>query len=410
MNKIIKDQLSKLKPSATLAINEQSEELKKIGKKIYKFGFGQSPFQIPSDIVTELKNNAYQNKYLPMQGLSQLRTAISKYENKKNIKNYKAENVIIGPGTKELMFLLQILFDGEILLPAPSWVSYAPQSIIAKNKFHWIKTKSENNWFPKAEEIEEIILKNKNKKYLMILNSPNNPSGQICTNLSEISELAKKYNLYFLSDEIYSELTFEGNYESISNYCPENTIISTGLSKWCGAGGWRLGYFILPNNLSEITSQLKVLASETFSSVSSPIQYAAISAHKNDHTNYIKHSINILKTVGNYVYENLKSNNVLINKPQGGFYLLPEFINKKFSTSAELCNNILKETGVALLPGSDFGFSEKRMLVRLSYTDFDGENFMKNTVHNEEINNDIIKKYAPKIIEGTNKLKEWSNN
>ena len=124
-----------------------------------------------------------------MQGLSQLRTAISKYENKKNNKNYKAENVIIGPGTKELMFLLQILFDGEILLPAPSWVSYAPQSIIAKNKFHWIKTKSENNWFPKAEEIEEIILKNKNKKYLMILNSPNNPSGQICKNLKEIGDI-----------------------------------------------------------------------------------------------------------------------------------------------------------------------------------------------------------------------------
>ena len=163
-------------------------------------------------------------------------------------------------------------------------------------------------------------------------------------------------------------------------------------------------------NLSEITNQLKVLASETFSSVSSPIQYAAIAAHKNDHTNYINHSKNILKTVGNYVYKSLKSNNVLINKPQGGFYLLPEFINKKFSTSTELCDNILKETGVALLPGSDFGFSEKKMLARLSYTDFDGENFMNNTVHNEEINYEKIKKHAPKIIEGINRLKDWSNN
>ena len=170
-----------------------------------------------------------------------------------------------------------------------------------------------------------------------------------------------------------------------------------------------MGYFILPENLKEITNQLKVLASETFSSVSSPIQYAAIAAHKNDHANYINHSKNILKSVGKYVYENLKSNNVLINKPQGGFYLLPEFINKKFSTSTELCNNILKETGVALLPGSDFGFPETKMLARLSYTDFDGENFMNNTVHNEEINFDKIKKYAPKIIDGTNRLKDWSN-
>ena len=188
------------------------------------------------------------------------------------------------------MFLLQILFEGEIILPAPSWVSYAPQAIIGRNKIKWIQTKSENNWFPTSKEIEDVIKQDKKKKYLIFINSPNNPSGQVCTNLSEISQLTKKYNLYFLSDEIYSELTFEDNYQSISNYCPENTIISTGLSKWCGAGGWRLGYFILPDNLTKITNQLKVLASETFSSVSSPIQYAAIAAHKNDHTNYINHS------------------------------------------------------------------------------------------------------------------------
>ena len=407
---MLKNIIKNLKPSATLKINEISRELEVKGEKIFKFGFGQSPFQVPLDIVNELKNNAHQNKYLPMQGLKELRDVVSKHISNKKDYNYNSKNVIIGPGSKELMFLLQVLFEGEIILPAPSWVSYAPQAIIGRNKIKWIQTKSENNWFPTAKEVEDIIKKDKQKKYLIFLNSPNNPSGQVCTNLSEISELAKNYNLYFLSDEIYSELTFEDNYQSISNYSPENTIISTGLSKWCGAGGWRLGYFILPNNLSEITKQLKVLASETFSSVSSPIQYAAIAAHKNDHTNYINHSKNILKSVGNYVYENLKSNNVLINKPQGGFYLLPEFINKKFSTSTELCDNILRETGVALLPGSDFGFSETKMLARLSYTDFDGENFMNNTVHNEEIDYEKIKKYAPKIIEGTNRLKDWSNS
>ena len=407
---MIKDIIKNLRPSSTLLINEKSNKLESEGKKIFKFGFGQSPFKVPPDIVNELKNNAHQNKYLPMQGLRELRESIAKYISKKKNYEYSSNNVIVGPGSKELMFLLQILFEGEILLPAPSWVSYAPQAIIGRNKIKWIETKSENNWFPTAKEIEDVISKDKEKKYLLFLNSPNNPSGQVCTNLNEISKLTEKYNLYFLSDEIYSELTFENKYQSISNFCPENTIISTGLSKWCGAGGWRLGYFVLPSSLSEITNQLKTLASETFSSVSSPIQYAAIAAHENDHTNYINHSKNILKGVGNYVYENLKSNNVLINKPQGGFYLLPEFIDKKFSSSSELCNSILKDTGVALLPGLDFGFSEKKMLARLSYTDFDGENFMKNTDHKEEINEDIIKKYAPKIIEGTNRLKDWSNN
>ncbi len=407
---MIKDIIKNLKPSSTLLINEISNQLESEGKKIFKFGFGQSPFKIPNDIVSELKNNAHQNKYLPMQGLKALRDSIANnISNKKNYE-YLSDNIIVGPGSKELMFLLQILFEGEIILPAPSWVSYGPQAMIGRNKIKWIQTKRENNWFPTAKEIEDLIKKDKEKKYLIFLNSPNNPSGQVCSNLKEISELTKKYNLYFLSDEIYSELTFDDNYQSIANYCPKKTIISTGLSKWCGAGGWRLGYFIMPKNLSEITNRLKVLASETFSSVSSPIQYAAIIAHKNDFSNYIKHSKNILKAAGNYVYENLKSNNVLINKPQGGFYLLPEFINKKFSTSTELCNNILKETGVALLPGSDFGFPENRMLARLSFTDFDGENFMNNTVHNEQINDDIIKQYAPKLVEGTNILKHWSNS
>ena len=85
----------------------------------------------------------------------------------------------------------------------------------------------------------------------------------------------------------------------------------------------------------------------------------------------------ILNSVGNYVYNNLKSNKVLINPPQGAFYLMPEFKNKKFKTSSQLCDVILKETGVAMLPGSDFGFKPKKMLTRLSYTDFDGVNFLK---------------------------------
>ena len=229
---MIKDIVKNLKPSSTLKINEISKKLEAEGKKIYKFGFGQSPFKVPDDVVNELKNNAYQNQYLPMQGLSELRTAISKYESSKNNQNYKAGNIIIGPGTKELMFLLQLLFDGDILLPTPSWVSYAPQSLLGRNKVHWIKTTSEDNWFPTPKEIEKIIFKNKDKNYLLFLNSPNNPSGQICSNLKEISNIAKKYNILILSDEIYSELSFNENFKSISQFYPEKTIISNGLSKW----------------------------------------------------------------------------------------------------------------------------------------------------------------------------------
>jgi len=407
---MLKNLVKNLKPSSTLLINETSRKLEDQGKKIFKFGFGQSPFKVPESIVEELKNNAHQNKYLPMQGLLELRKAVAKYTSTKKNYNYKSENVIIGPGSKELMFLLHVIFDGEIILPAPSWVSYAPQAILGRNKIQILQTKRENNWFPTALEIEEIILKDKNKNYLLFLNSPNNPSGQVCENLEEIAIVAKKYNLIILSDEIYSELTFQNNYKSISSFCPEKTIISTGLSKWCGAGGWRLGYFIIPNNLNEIKDKINVLASETFSAVSAPIQHAAIKAYENDHSNYINESRNILKAVGNYVYENLQSNKVLINKPQGGFYLMPEFLNKKFSSSSEMCESILNNTGVALLPGSDFGFDKKKMLARLSFTDFDGQEFMNKIEVNQKIDKNQIVKFAPKIIEGVDKLKKWSES
>ncbi|MDB2580069.1 aminotransferase class I/II-fold pyridoxal phosphate-dependent enzyme [Candidatus Pelagibacter bacterium] len=407
---MLKNLVKDLKPSSTLLINETSRKLEEQGKKIFKFGFGQSPFKVPEDVVRELKNNAHQNKYLPMQGLSELRNAVAKYTSKKKNYDYKSENVIIGPGSKELMFLLHIIFDGEIILPAPSWVSYAPQAILGRNKAQILQTKRENNWFPTASEIEEIVLKDKNKNYLLFLNSPNNPSGQICENLKEIASIAEKYNLIILSDEIYSELSFMNNYQSISNFCPKKTIISTGLSKWCGAGGWRLGYFLVPDSLTEIKNMINVLASETFSAVSAPIQYAAIRAYEQDHSNYINKSKNILGAIGNYVYENLRSNKVLINRPQGGFYLMPEFLNKKFNSSSEMCDSILNDTGVALLPGSDFGFEQTKMLARLSFTDFDGQEFMNKIEDNQKIDNDEINKFAPKIVEGVDKLKKWSES
>ena len=407
---MLKNLVKDLKPSSTLLINETSRRLEAQGKKIYKFGFGQSPFKVPENIVKELKDNAHQNKYLPMQGLSELRNAIAKYTSEKKNYDYKSDNVIIGPGSKELMFLLHVIFDGEIILPTPSWVSYAPQAILGRNKIQILQTKRENNWFPTASEIEEIILKDQKKNYLLFLNSPNNPSGQICDNLEEIASIAKKHNLIILSDEIYSELCFEDDYQSISNFCPEKTIISTGLSKWCGAGGWRLGYFLVPDSLIEIKNMINVLASETFSAVSAPIQYAAIKAYENDHSNYINKSRKILSVVGNYVYENLKSNKVLINKPQGGFYLMPEFLNKRFNSSSEMCDSILNDTGVALLPGSDFGFDQKQMIARLSFTDFNGQKFMDGIKDNEKIDYDKINEFAPKVVEGVDKLKKWSES
>jgi aspartate aminotransferase len=410
MNKLVKDQISLLKPSATLAINEESNRLKKNGKKIYKFGFGQSPFPIPESIILALKSNADKHTYLPMQGLEELRSAIASYLNKNNNNSFNKENIIIGPGTKELMFLTQIMFKGDVLLPSPSWVSYNPQAFIAKNKVHWIQTTSHSNWFPTAEQIEKKVKSIENKNLLLFINSPNNPSGTVCNYLQEIAEVAKKYKLIILSDEIYSQLTFNNQYKSISNFYPEGTIVSTGLSKWCGAGGWRLGFFAIPDQLKDLKNSLKILCSESFTSVSAPIQYAAVEAYKGNHDIYLNGVKKILSFTANYVYENLKSNAIEVAKPEGGFYIFPEFSNAKFGSSSEMCKDILDKTGVALLPGSDFGVESNKMLARLSFTDFNGTSFLKNTLGSKKLDNDILQKNAPNIVEGISKIKDWSNS
>ncbi len=410
MKDLTKKNILKLKQSSTLIINEKCKKLINQGKKVYQFGFGQSPFPVPDKIVNTLKENAHRKEYLPIQGLDRLRDSISKDLRKKIGVNYSKENIVITPGSKEAMLLLHVAFSGEIILSAPSWVSYEPQAIIGRNKVHWIQTSRENNWFPTAKQLESKIKTIKKKNLIFILNSPNNPSGTVCENIKELAHVAKKYDLIVLSDEIYTDLTFCNKYESISKYYPERTLISGGLSKWCGAGGWRVGFFAVPNQLSNLLENIKTLASESYSTVNSPAQYAAVEAYEGDYSEYKAKTVNILRSVGNYVFNNLKSNKVLVNPPQGAFYLMPEFPNKKYKTSTEMCEKILDDTGVAMLPASDFGFNSKKMLTRLCYIDFDGVEFLKTNMNGKILDDKIIEKYAPNVVEGIKKLSNWAKN
>ena len=155
MKDLTKKNILKLKQSSTLVINEKCKRLIEQGRKVYQFGFGQSPFPVPYEIVNALKDNAHRKEYLPIQGLRKLREAISNYLKDKTGVNYPMENIVITPGSKEAMLLLHVAFNGEIILSAPSWVSYEPQAIIGRNKVHWIQTTRENNWFPTAKQLEK---------------------------------------------------------------------------------------------------------------------------------------------------------------------------------------------------------------------------------------------------------------
>ncbi len=120
----IQNNIIGLKTSATLAINELSQKLIKDGKEVFKFGLGQSPFPIPEVIVDELKKHAHQKDYINVSGLIGLREEVANYHSNKNQYKYNAESVIIGPGSKELIFQTQLALNCDLLLPSPSWVSY----------------------------------------------------------------------------------------------------------------------------------------------------------------------------------------------------------------------------------------------------------------------------------------------
>lgn len=407
--------------SATLAINEKSNKLLAEGKQIYKFGLGQSPFPVPQVVVDELRDNAHQKDYLPVRGYQPLREAIANYLNKAHNLEFSGEDIIVGPGSKELMFIIQLVYYGDLLIPNPSWVSYAPQAEIIGRHVHWLKTSEENKWLLTAETLDEFCSSDPTRPRILILNYPNNPTGLTYAReeLKAIAEVAKKYRIIILSDEIYGETHHDGNHYSIAKYYPEGTIISTGLSKWCGAGGWRLGAFAFPKNLRWLLDAMAVVASETFTSTSAPIQYAAVRAFQGgiEIERYLWNSRRILKALGNYMYEELISAGISLHKPEGAFYIFSNFKNfadklrkKSILNSSQMCTQILEDTGVAILPGSDFGRPSEEYTARLAYVDFDGAKALASLEVLEKdkvLDVEFLEKNCEKVIIGTKRLCDW---
>lgn len=422
MSDSINPLLKNLFESDTLAINELSKKLIANGKNVYRFGLGQSPFPVPDNIVDALRLHAPQKDYLPVKGLLALREAVADFHRRKDGVNATADGVIIGPGSKELLFLLQLVFNGDIIIVSPCWVSYIPQAIILGKKNSVIHSSFEDKWHLTPELFREYLSKrNSTEHSLLILNYPGNPDGVSYSeeSLKEIAELARANNIIILSDEIYGQLHHQGKHISISKFYPEGTIISSGLSKWCGAGGWRLGTFTFPKNLFLFLDKMAIVASETYTSVSAPIQYAAIQAFKggNEMEEYLVHVRRILSSLGNECALILKKSNIKVHDPVGGFYLFIDFsehvkkLNAKgITTSSELCKQLLDQTGVAILHGSSFNRKPFELSARLAYVDFDGARALaasKTLPLHENLPDDFNKTYCPRVIEGVEKLVKW---
>ncbi|MCY3413210.1 MAG: pyridoxal phosphate-dependent aminotransferase [Candidatus Heimdallarchaeota archaeon] len=413
-----------LNKSATLEINEKSGKLEKQGKKVYRFGLGQSPFPIPEIVVQALRDNAHQKDYLPVKGLYQLREAVAAYHSKQINREISAEQVLIGPGSKELLFLAQLTFNGDLLVPNPCWVSYIPQAIIIGRTVRVIHTCFSDKWRLKANQLREIceqdVKDGNTKSKLLLLNYPGNPEGNTYSaeELQEIAEVAKEYNILILSDEIYAELDFDNNHVSIAKFYPEGTIISSGLSKWAAAGGWRLGTFTFPTELKWLLDAMAIVASETYSCVSAPIQYAAITAFKGDKTidEYLEKARTLLAFLGNWIAKKVQTWKLEVHDPKGAFYLFIdfEFYRNKLNSlgitnSKQLADSLLNAAGVAILPGVDFSRPLHELTARLAYVNFDGKQAM-DAMENEQLNEQFIEKYCSNTVEGIHKLGEWLEN
>ncbi|MBP7801276.1 MAG: pyridoxal phosphate-dependent aminotransferase [Saprospiraceae bacterium] len=420
---LINPTLIGLAESDTLAINERSKKLISEGKTVYRFGLGQSPFPVPDSVVKALRLNAPQKDYLPVRGLPALREAVADFHRRKDGINAQPEYVLIGPGSKELLFLLQLAFRGEVIIVSPSWVSYVPQAKILGKKISIIHSNYEDQWqlSPKLFKTFLEARAKKNDPAVLIMNYPGNPDGITFNedDLMEIAALAKDYNIMILSDEIYGQLHHKGHHISISKFYPEGTIISSGISKWCGAGGWRLGTFTFPANLHWLLDKMAVVASETYTSVSAPIQYAAIQAFKGglEIEEYLWHVRRILFSLGQECADILIDAGVKTHRPIGGFYLFLDFSafseklkSRGITTSSQLCSRLLDETGVAILHGSAFNRNENEFTARMAYVDFDGASVLsasKTIPLHEPLPNDFNKYYCPKVILGVIKINEW---
>ena len=226
-------------PSSTLFINESVAALWARGERVLHMGIGESRFGVHPKLQAALSSSVEQKSYSPARGLRDLCEIIADYYTEKLALPIAPHQVIVGPGSKALIYALQMALDADLYLPTPSWVSYAPQAqLLNKSVFHIPSRVAEGYRFD-LNEFDSLILAAGKTQKLLVINSPNNPTGQMLDEqfLKELAEYCRKENVLVLSDEIYF-LIRHGDVQhcSIAKYYPEGTFVLGGLSKHLSIG------------------------------------------------------------------------------------------------------------------------------------------------------------------------------
>lgn len=416
-NPLLDARVRGLVPSATLAIQEASAARIARGERIFRLGLGQSPFPVPLPVVEALRAHASEKDYLPVRGLLALREAVAQFHRSRHGIARSPEDVLVGPGSKELLFLAQLCLDVELLVPAPAWVSYAPQAQVVGRPLRRVATTFEGRWLPQAEGVIRACEEGGRRPRMLVLNSPSNPVGTALRpdECVALAEACRRHDVLVLSDEIYGEMRCDGSHTSFARYYEEGTIVSSGLSKWCGAGGWRLGTFLFPPQLRWLLAAMGAVASETYSSTSAPIQHAAVRAFRGgpEVERYLRRCRAVLKGLMGWATGQLRAVGARVHEPDAAYYLFPDLSPLREALAARgihddraLAGRLLAETGVALLPGSEFGMAPEALFLRLALVDFDGARALT-AVADQPVDEDFLRVHLSQTYQAMLTLCGW---
>ncbi len=350
--------LDQVEESATLRIADLTNELKKQGKDILSFSLGEPDFNTPTHIIDAAKKALDTGKthYSPSQGIPELREAVAVKLKKDNGIDVTPKEIIITPGAKHAIFeaCFSLLNEGdEAILLEPAWVSYDACIKMSGAKTIWVKSKEDGSI---PDDFSKYI---NSKTRLIILNSPNNPSGAVLSkkDIQMVADLVKDHHIYVLSDEIYEKIIYEVKHYSIGSIIPEQTITVNGFSKAYAMAGWRIGYVTAPKAL--FNNMLKV-QQHTVSSPTTFAQYGAVAA-MNGPQDCVEQMRLQFQERRNVVLKGMKDMGLQCLMPKGAFYVWPKVEGSSEKIAEELLTN-----GVGMTPGSAFG-SDCNDHLRMSY-------------------------------------------
>lgn len=364
----LSDRAMALKPSATLAMAAKAAELRSKGVDVISFATGEPDFDTPINVKNECKKSldAGDTKYPPSAGLAPLRKAICKKLKDDNKLDYSENDIVVTCGAKLAIYnALQVLVNAgnEVIIPAPYWVSYPDQVMLADGKPVFIPTTAATNFKITPEYLKKAIT---SKTRAIILNTPSNPTGSAYT-ANELAALAKilvEHNVAIISDEIYEKLVYgDFKHVSIADAHPpakDITIVINGVSKAYAMTGWRMGYAAGPK---DIISKMKSLIEQQISGIPGFVQKACIEALSGPQEELAKMRDEFCAR-RDMMFKLLGAiPNIKCHLPEGAFYLLPNvehYFGKKWSggeikNATDVANYLLEKAHIGTVSGDPFG-------------------------------------------------------